>query len=108
MSKGVSLLDRALEIAHREMSALETGDYDEASRLADQRDKIVEQAWAVLENEAGDQYRVRLVNLTQLQERLSALALSTRDMMRESLQRSRRERRRMQGYHQAVGHALRA
>lgn len=107
MSRGVRLLDKAVEIAHREMAALEAGDYDEAARLADRRGEIISQAWSALETDTTDQYRARLVNLTRLQERLTALAGTARDIVREGLQRSRREKQRLRGYHRAIGQAIR-
>ncbi|MDR2744952.1 MAG: hypothetical protein LBB66_07170 [Desulfovibrio sp.] len=106
MNQGVHLLDRAVEIAHREMAALEAGDYDGAARLADRRGEIISRAWSALETDTTDQYRSRLVNLTRLQERLTALAGAARDIAREGLQRSRRERQRMRGYHRAIGQAI--
>ena len=106
MSQGVHLLDMAVEIAHREMAALEAGAYDEAVRLADRRGEIISQAWSALETDATDQYRARLVNLTRLQERLTALAGAARDVTREGLQRARREKQRIRGYHRAIGQAI--
>ncbi|MDR2055738.1 MAG: hypothetical protein LBQ10_07720 [Desulfovibrio sp.] len=106
MSQGVRLLDRAVEIAHREMAALEAGEYDEAARLADRRGEIISRAWSALEADATDRYRSRLVSLTRLQQRLTALAGAARDIVREGLQRSRREKQRMRGYHRAVGQAM--
>jgi hypothetical protein len=106
MSRGVHLLDKAVEIAHREMAALESGDYDEAARLADRRGEIISQAWNALETDTTDQYRSRLVSLTRLQERLTALAGAARDAVRGGLQRSRLEKQRMRGYHQAIGQAM--
>ncbi|MDR2573801.1 MAG: hypothetical protein LBC94_05570 [Desulfovibrio sp.] len=106
MSRGVRLLDKAVEIAHREMAALEMGNYDEAVKLADRRGEIISQAWSELETDATDQYRRRLVDLTRLQEHLTALASAARDVAREGLQRSRREKQRMRGYHQSIGQAL--
>ncbi|MDR3320431.1 MAG: hypothetical protein LBS77_05890 [Desulfovibrio sp.] len=88
MSRGVFLLDKAVDIAYREMTALEMGDYDAAAKLADQRDEIINQAWSVLETDATDQYRARLVNLTRLQDRLTAL----KDIVRDGLQHSRLEK----------------
>jgi hypothetical protein len=107
MSQGVSLLDKAVEIAHLEMAALEEGDYDEALKLADRRGEIISEAWSALESDTTDQYRTRLVALTRLQERLTALADTARDVVREGLQRSRREKQRMRGYRQSIGQALR-
>ena len=63
-------------------------------------------AWQMLEDDQAEQYRERLVQLAHMQEHLTELAASAHNDIRAQLQSSRRERRRMQGYHQAVGQAL--
>lgn len=106
MAQGAFLLDQALDLARQEMAALEDGAYDKAVKLAERRNEVTSMAWHLLESGSADEYRNRLIELTQLQEHLTDLATSVRDRVRQSLQRSRRERQRMQGYHQAVGQAL--
>lgn len=106
MNQGLSLLDQALALARQEMSALEDGAYDKAVELAERRGELTGMAWQLLESDRVDQYRNRLVELTRLQEHLSELAAQAQDVVRASLQRSRLERQRIRGYHQAVGQAL--
>ncbi|AMD90832.1 hypothetical protein [Desulfovibrio fairfieldensis] len=106
MSQGLCLLDEALDLARQEMLALEDGAYDRAVELAERRNEVTSMAWHVLESGSTDQYRNRLIELTRLQEHLADLAAKAQEVIRTSLQRSRREKQRMRGYHQAVGQAL--
>ena len=88
------------------MAALEDGAYDRAVELAERRGEITSMAWHLLESGGADQYRNRLIELTRLQEHLTELAAQAQEVVRASLQRSRLEKQRMRGYHQAVGQAL--
>ena len=98
MSQGLCLLDEALDLARQEMLALEDGAYDRAVELAERRNEVTSMAWHVLESGSTE--------LTRLQEHLADLAAKAQEVIRASLQRSRREKQRMRGYHQAVGQAL--
>ena len=106
MGQGLSLLDQALDLARQEMAALEDGAYDRAVELAERRGELTGMAWQLLESDGVDQYRKRLIELTRLQEHLTELAAQAQEVVRASLQRSRLEKQRMRGYHQAVGQAL--
>ncbi|MDR2821099.1 MAG: hypothetical protein LBB60_11295 [Desulfovibrio sp.] len=106
MRQGIRLLDKALDIAHQEMTALEDGDYRRAEKLAEKRGGIIDEAWNLLEDDATDQYRSRLVSLSQMQECLTSMANGARSVIVDSLRKSRLERRRMHGYRQSVGHAF--
>ena len=91
MSQGLCLLDEALDLARQEMLALEDGAYDRAVELAERRNEVTSMAWHVLESGSTDQYRNRLIELTRLQEHLADLAAKAQEVIRASLQRSRRE-----------------
>jgi len=106
MNQGVCLLDEALSLARQELAALEDGAYDKAVTFAERRNEVTSMAWQMLEDDQAEQYRERLVQLAHMQEHLTELAASAHNDIRAQLQSSRRERRRMQGYHQAVGQAL--
>lgn len=106
MNQGVCLLDEALSLARQELTALEDGAYDKAVTFAERRNEVTSLAWQMLENDYADQYRERLTELAHMQEHLAELAAAAHDSIRTQLQHSRRERKRMQGYHQAVGQAL--
>lgn len=106
MSAGIALLDEALELARQERTALLEGFYEEAIDLAERRGELTGQAWNLLGSESAAQYRKRILELTRLQEQLSNLASSARDKIRESLSRSRQEKKRIRSYHTAIGQAL--
>ena len=106
MAHGICLLDQALDLAMQEMAALEDGAYEKAVELAEKRNEVTSMAWHMLENGSVEEYRGHLVELNRVQEHLTSLAVQARDALRQDLQRSRRERQRMCGYHQAIGQAL--
>lgn len=106
MSHALALLDDALDLARREKSALEDGAYDEAIELAQQRGHLADMAWNALELTESPAYRSRLLELSKIQAQLTQLATKARDAIRQSLNRSRQEKKRIRGYHMAIGQAL--
>ena len=106
MAQGICLLDQALDLAMQEMTALEDGAYDKAVALAEKRNEITSMAWHMLDGDNVEECRGHLIELNRVQEHLTSLAIQARDVLRQELQRSRRERQRMHGYHQAIGQAL--
>jgi len=106
MSPGIALLDEALELARQEKSALEEGAYDEAICMAQKRNEITGMAWNYLEHAEREPYRKRLLELSGLQEQLSEIAARAKAAVRQSMNRSKMEKRRMNGYHMAVSQAL--
>ncbi len=106
MSPGIALLDEALDLARREKSALEDGAYDEAISMAQKRGELTGMAWNYLSHAEHEPYRSRLLELSGLQEQLTEIAAKARNMVRQRMNRSKMEKRRMRGYHMAVGQAL--
>ena len=106
MCQGIALLDEALQLARQERAALENANYEEAMELAGRRGELTDMAWSFLDDAAVEDYRTRLAEQSRLQEELNGLATRARDEVRQSLNHSRQEQRRIRGYHQAVGHAL--
>lgn len=106
MSQGLSLLNQVLDLARQEVAALEDGAYDRAVELAERRGELTTMAWRLLEPGGLNQYRGHLVELSRFQDQLTGLATQAQGVVRASLQRSRLEKQRMRGYHQAVGQAL--
>ena len=49
MSRAIDLLDEALDLARKEKSALEDGEYDEAMGLAEKRGELTGMAWNLFE-----------------------------------------------------------
>lgn len=106
MQMGISMLDRALELAHQEMVALESGDYDIAVELAEQRNDVTSRAWLMLESGSSEEYRNRLLKLTDMQHQLTDMATQTQERLRETLNQGKQQKRRMRAYHSAINHAM--
>lgn len=106
MNEALNLLDNVLALAHKEKFALETGAYEEAITLAEQRGKLSAMAWNMYNGQDANAYSVRLQEINTLQTQLIKLATDARDKIRMSLNRSRQEKKRIKGYHLAVGQAM--
>lgn len=106
MSQGIVLLDEALDLARREKTALEDGEYDQAIELAEKRSRLTGMAWNMLSGRDVDSFKKRLTELYGLQNQLGDLAKRARDVIRQQLSRSRLEKKRINGYHRAVEQAL--
>lgn len=106
MSCAIDLLDEALDLAKKEKNALEVGEYDEAMDLAEKRGELTGMAWNMFEPGISEHYRKKLLELSSIQTQLTELATQARDAIRKKLSISRQEKRRIRGYHLAVGQAL--
>lgn len=106
MCPGIALLDEALELARQEKAALEGGEYEEAIGMAQKRSELTQMAWNYVDPKVKEPYRVRLTELDTLQRQLTLMATTARDVVRGRLNRSKQEKRRMNGYQMALGHAM--
>lgn len=106
MTQGAALLDEAIDLARQEKAALENGEYEKAIELAEKRNEVTGLAWNNFRTEEKDGYKQRLLKLSSLQTHLSGIAGRAHEAIRQKLSRSRLEKRRMQGYHMAIGQAL--
>lgn len=106
MSQGIELLDEALNLARQEKTALEMGEYEEAIDMAKKRTELTDMAWNYMEPAIREPYRDRLLELDTLQKQMTLMAATAKDMVRQRLNRSKQEKRRMHGYQAALGHAL--
>lgn len=106
MSQALDLLDDALKMAQKEKAALEEGSYEEAIELAEERTKITGLAWNALKSGETPAYRARLMELLNLQEQLAQFATAAKTRIRNSLNRSRQEKKRIRGYQMAVEQAM--
>jgi len=100
------LLDEALQVGARELDALRAGDVDLASELCDRRADLMERGLARRENDCGE-LRSRLLALRDLQELLFEEGRALKRQIRDQLNQSKEQMRRMRGYGQAVGQAMR-
>ncbi len=106
MSQGLDLLYEALDLARKEKSALEEGSYEEAIELAEKRGNITKMAWNVFKEGERAPYHKRLLELSGIQAQLTEIASAAQSVIRQKLSRSKLEKKRIQGYHLAVGQAL--
>lgn len=106
MSQAVELMDEALDLARKEQTALEGGQYEEAIEMAERRAQITNMAWNQIKSEDRDPCRERLMELATIQKQLSEIALKAQNAVRQSMNRSKQEKKRMNGYHIAVNQAL--
>ncbi|MBO4301713.1 MAG: hypothetical protein J5861_08950 [Desulfovibrio sp.] len=106
MSQGMCLLNEALDLARQEATALEDGAFEKAVALAERRNAVTGMAWKMYDRNESEQYRDCLTELAHMQHWLTERATRAYSDIKAHLQRSRVERRRMQGYHKTVGHAL--
>lgn len=106
MGQELTLLDEALDLARREIEALEDGAYEDALELAEKRGMITNMAWNEMPSGNREECRGRILELADLQGRLTAIATKARNAIRERLNSSRKEKKRIQGYHLAVNQAL--
>ena len=100
------LLDEALQVGARELDALRAGDVDLASELCERRADLMERGWARRENDCGE-LRSRLLALRDLQELLFEEGRALKRQIRDQLNQSKEQMRRMRGDGQAVGQAMR-
>ncbi len=96
----MSLVERAIEIANRELEQLEQGEVEDASKLAHDRRLVLDEAFLMERREDEDLrlFREKLVELQQIQRRLNDEALRLHERIREELGRSRQETKRHAGY----------
>lgn len=106
MSQGLALLDEAMELARREKSALEIGEYEEAIEYAEKRTELTGMAWNFLSFADQEPYRKRLLELSDIQKQLKELATKAQTAVRQRMNRSKQEKRRMNGYSKSIGLAL--
>ena len=106
MGQGLALLDEALNLAKQEKTALEGGSYEEAIELATRRGEITGMAWSLMDLADSGLYKNKIKTLADLQKQLTSIASAAQENIRQRLCRSRKEKKRIQGYHLAVGQAL--
>ena len=83
MSRAIDLLDEALDLARKEKSALEDGEYDEAMGLAEKRGELTGMAWNLFEPSIAEHYKKRIMELSNIQKQLTELATKARDRSEE-------------------------
>lgn len=103
---GIRMLDQALELAKQELAAIANEAYTDALELSKERGKLTNAAWEIYDKSLREDYRSRLLKLNAIHTKLTAHATAAHEYVRSTLQQSKRERRRMNGYHLAISQAL--
>lgn len=106
MSQALQLLERAFQLARLEREALRTRNYDQAVKLSEQRQALMEAARDRLEASEHAAYRERLLQLADMQRELTALAREAHQSVLTSLQGTRKQKMRLRGYKQVVALSL--
>ncbi len=98
------MLDAALDLSMQELTALSKDDYDQAEILSKRRSKLVQEAWTLRSQCPESVYKAKLLQLQSMQKRLQSLAQEKKHSSQQSLQRSRKESKRLAGYKQAMSY----
>lgn len=106
MSQGIALLDEAMDLARKEKCALEDGEYDDAIQFAAKRGELTGMAFNFFDHADQEPYRKRLLELSDFQKQLTELATRAHTAVRDRMNRSKQEKRRMRGYSKVVSLAL--
>ncbi len=106
MQSAADYIDQALALGAKELLALEQGDVDGALELSGQRSWVLSQAWDARRGCDENAYKERLYKVHDMQTMLTSLAQEKREEIRQNLLRSRKENKRLVGYHQAMTHAV--
>ena len=106
MNQGIVLLEEALNLAQAEKCALEGGEYDEAIAIAEKRSQLTGMAYNHMTHEDEEPFRLKLLELSDIQNQLTSIASKAHNAVRQRLNRSKMEKKRMRGYQIAVGQAL--
>ncbi len=98
MSAGLTLLDRALILAQHELDALRAGDVENAEQHFDERVDLMGQAYAVLDEDEPEDYRVKLIALQGYQQLIQEEGQVLLESIRQQLLGARGTVRRARTY----------
>lgn len=102
MSDKLAYLEQALTTGERELHCLLAGDIDEAEKLAKDRGRLLELAWAEADPESVGLLRDKLLKLKNLQGQLTVEARRLHAELKSDLQRAKQENQRLSGYRTTV------
>ena len=105
MDSASDYLRQALQIGMDELAALRKGDVDTATELASQRGYLTSLAWTAKMDVPQAVFKQQIMQLHGLQEILTQEAQRLKESIRQSLNNTHKEQRRMTAYKQAVGYA---
>ncbi len=102
MHKAIKYFDEALALAEQELQALSDDDSERAVALKEKRSELIAQAWAARQDCDNKEYASRIIQMQKIQSMLTEKATQVRQHVREEIVRSRKESRRLEGYHKAL------
>ncbi len=102
MLTATEFLDEALALGARELEALHNDELDKVSALAERRTWLISQAWTARQGCDSTAYKAKLIQVQNLQVRLTEETEKKKQEVRQGLLRSRKETRRLAGYKQAM------
>ena len=102
MSESLKLLDKALELGHRELESLNAGDVHVTHDLARQRGELVAEAWKHNQEMDVELLMDKLKQLKVLQGQLTVEAKRLHETLKNDLAKAKQENKRISGYHNTV------
>lgn len=106
MDSASHYIRKALQVGTEELAALRRGDVDEATQLSAQRGYLTSLAWTARMDVPKNAFKQDVLQLYSLQETLIQEAQRLKESIRDSLNDTHREQRRMSAYKRAVGYAV--
>ena len=101
MSANLTLLDRALILAHHELEAMRNGDVESAESHFHERTELMRQAADTLDEETSEDYRVKLIALQGYNQLIHEEGRELLEQIRSQLVSARSTIRGVKGYARA-------
>ena len=102
----IKLLEQALNIGEQELQYLAAGQFDEVEALSEKRFSLMDQAWERQSPDCLDEFKEKFIQMQELQGRLSREAVHLHSLLRDELNKNRRENTRQHGYQQTSSRDL--
>ena len=96
----IELLEQALNIGEMELECLAAGQVEEVEALSGKRFSLLDEAWECQSPDCLDEFREKFLQMQALQSRLSEEAVHLHAILRDALNKNRRETTRLHGYQQ--------
>lgn len=104
MSQCLELLDQALDAGKRELECLASGEVDDVAAAAQERSRLIEEAWSLQETEqvCVEELLDKLQKLRTMQGKLSREARVLHSNLAQDLSHMKKQGRRLAGYGKAT------
>lgn len=97
------MLDEAIIIGHQELDFLVAGDVYAAERLAQSRERILDEAVRGLSGDNLDLLAEKLVEMKSLHDKITGEARKLRQSLKQDLTSMKRQNKRIAGYSYGAG-----